>query len=192
MQGIGVPVKNSEGLKKPLPKRQLSPTCRRYTFCVFSVLPSSALCLPLEQATQLRCRRGCGRRMFLPSTAGKLLVRTLVHPCLTPAKLRNDKSTTYFVNLTSCAWLTVNDTNQPVWWHWIELTIPDTITDARHAGIYVDGDGNGDKVPAKDLIGAVFAETLGSTHAILQGVYQSSPPSSVRAFASNPESTLVL
>jgi PhoPQ-activated pathogenicity-related protein len=54
--------------------------------------------------------------------------------------------TVYVLNLTSQTWMTANETNHPVWAHWLAICIPEQITH-HTAFMYIDGGGITDSAP---------------------------------------------
>ena len=53
--------------------------------------------------------------------------------------------TGYVYNMTSQAWLTPEDSSQPIWWHWLVIIIPhDVVVNRSSALLYITGGDNRD------------------------------------------------
>jgi PhoPQ-activated pathogenicity-related protein len=62
------------------------------------------------------------------------------------SKLRGDGLTTYFLEMTSQAWLTTNEVDRPLWKHWMTVLQPDTVTSST-ALLFIGGGANGGNPP---------------------------------------------
>jgi PhoPQ-activated pathogenicity-related protein len=88
-----------------------------------------------------------------------------------------------WLNMTSQRWLTDNDTDRSIWWHWIAIIVPDTLDPAfaDRGLMYMTGGNQGPappKVTSEDLIiGAVLAQTCQTVVTVLFQI----PNSPVRA-----------
>ncbi|XP_072027742.1 autocrine proliferation repressor protein A-like [Amphiura filiformis] len=51
--------------------------------------------------------------------------------------------TVYTINMTSQKWLTDNDSDRSIWWHYLMVTIPDEVRYPDAAYMYITGGGNG-------------------------------------------------
>ncbi|CAH1257925.1 Hypp1928 [Branchiostoma lanceolatum] len=57
-------------------------------------------------------------------------------------RLKGPGYTMYLLNMTSQQWLTDEDVDRPIWWHWLAVTVPDNITHPEAAFMFIDGDNN--------------------------------------------------
>nr|XP_054762652.1 autocrine proliferation repressor protein A-like [Lytechinus pictus] len=81
----------------------------------------------------------------------------------------------YVLNMTSQKWLTYNDSDSAIWWHYLTITIPDNLTHPEYAAIYVTGGSNngGPPDPLKDaetLFTSLMAVGSGCVSAILRQI----------------------
>eukprot|EP00057_Strongylocentrotus_purpuratus_P015135 XP_011669609.1 PREDICTED: autocrine proliferation repressor protein A [Strongylocentrotus purpuratus] len=81
----------------------------------------------------------------------------------------------YVLNMTSQKWLTYNDSDSAIWWHYLTITVPDKLTHPGHAALYVTGGSNrgGPPDPLKDqetLLTSFMAVGAGCIGAILRQV----------------------
>ena len=57
-----------------------------------------------------------------------------------------DGYTTFVLEMTSQAWLTTNEVDQPVWKHWLVIVKPDTVTSSKSL-LFISGSSNGRPPP---------------------------------------------
>ncbi|XP_064606085.1 autocrine proliferation repressor protein A-like [Liolophura sinensis] len=58
-------------------------------------------------------------------------------------KYRGDGFTLYLINMTSQQWLTENEVNHPIWWHFMTVAIPDELTHPEAGLLYISYGSNG-------------------------------------------------
>jgi len=58
----------------------------------------------------------------------------------TAATLPGEGQTTYVLRMTSQRWLTTAEVEDPVWWHWLTVVVPDEVT--HDVGLLVIGGGS--------------------------------------------------
>ncbi|XP_072168404.1 autocrine proliferation repressor protein A-like [Diadema setosum] len=92
----------------------------------------------------------------------------------------------YVINMTSQKWLTYNDSDSAIWWHYLTITIPDNLTYPDKAAVWVTGGSNhdGPPDPLKDqetLLTSLLAVATGSVTAILRQI-----PNQPIVFKSDP------
>ncbi|XP_043924075.1 autocrine proliferation repressor protein A-like [Protopterus annectens] len=63
---------------------------------------------------------------------------------------RNNNSTVFFLNMTSQKWLDETHVDQPIWWHYLSITVPDKVTPGLEdtAFMFINGGKNHQKPPA--------------------------------------------
>ncbi|XP_078610561.1 autocrine proliferation repressor protein A-like [Branchiostoma floridae x Branchiostoma japonicum] len=91
-------------------------------------------------------------------------------------RLKGPGYTMYLLNMTSQQWLTEDDVDRPIWWHFLTVTIPDNMAHPDAAFLYID-DGDNDKPesPPSHDDGAIFrtqmfAVSTGSVSAHLKQI----------------------
>jgi PhoPQ-activated pathogenicity-related protein len=57
--------------------------------------------------------------------------------------------TTFFLEMTSQAWLTTNEVDRPLWKHWLMLVRPDKVTSSKSL-LFISGGANDDNQPRAD------------------------------------------
>ncbi|CAK8676928.1 unnamed protein product [Clavelina lepadiformis] len=69
--------------------------------------------------------------------------------------------TTYFLNMTSQKWLTENDTDRSIWWHWLVVNIPDEFDPsmANSGYLLIDGGDNDNTEQIPDVTDTFVAMT---------------------------------
>lgn len=55
---------------------------------------------------------------------------------------RGPEYTMYTLNMTSQKWKTEAETDSPIWWHYLTVTIPDKINYTQAAFMLIDGGSN--------------------------------------------------
>ena len=55
--------------------------------------------------------------------------------------------TGYLLNMTSQTWLTANDSDRSVWWHYMAVVVPDELDYKSNGVIWVTGNSNTDSIP---------------------------------------------
>ncbi|XP_035694469.1 autocrine proliferation repressor protein A-like [Branchiostoma floridae] len=91
-------------------------------------------------------------------------------------RLKGPGYTMYLLNMTSQQWLTEEEVDRTIWWHFLTVTIPDNMAHSDAAFLYID-DGDNDKpesLPSHDD-GAIFrtqmfAVSTGSVSADLKQI----------------------
>lgn len=71
------------------------------------------------------------------------------------------------VDMVSQKWLTENEVDQPIWRHWLTLTIPDEVTSNRGL-LYITGGDNDDAAPKPDQLTTYMALTTKTVTAELR------------------------
>ena len=77
-----------------------------------------------------------------------------------------DGQTTYILEMTSQAWLTTNEVDQPLWKHWLNIVRPDTVTSAK-ALLFIGGGANGG-APPKGLDGNLIQIALATKSVVAE------------------------
>ncbi|KJE95729.1 AprA [Capsaspora owczarzaki ATCC 30864] len=69
---------------------------------------------------------------------------------------------TYNIFMTSQTWLTANDTNKPVWTHWLQVCVPDYPVHTTLGLLYIDGGGSANEngnAPDPDALVSIICGT---------------------------------
>ncbi|XP_070580927.1 autocrine proliferation repressor protein A-like [Ptychodera flava] len=94
---------------------------------------------------------------------------------LSEKKVLENEYTVYIVNMTSQKWLTENDVDRSIWFHYMAITIPHNLKILDTAFMYITGGSNSDSPPdpLKDeeiLMTSLFAVGTGSIGACLKQI----------------------
>ncbi|XP_035694841.1 autocrine proliferation repressor protein A-like, partial [Branchiostoma floridae] len=57
-------------------------------------------------------------------------------------RLKGPGCTMYLLNMTSQQWLTEDEVDRPIWWHFLTVVIPDNMTYPDAGFLFIDGDNN--------------------------------------------------
>eukprot|EP00058_Branchiostoma_floridae_P004655 XP_002590143.1 hypothetical protein BRAFLDRAFT_90877 [Branchiostoma floridae] len=67
-------------------------------------------------------------------------------------RLKGPGYTMYLLNMTSQQWLSEDDVDRPIWWHFLTVTIPDNMSHPEAAFLYIDdGDNDNPESVSADL-----------------------------------------
>lgn len=77
-----------------------------------------------------------------------------------------DGYTGYILKMTSQQWLTAREVDQPVWWHWVFIVRPNTVS--TDIGLLVIGGGDNDDDPPQDVPGRLVYLARGSNSVVAQ------------------------
>ncbi|MFC2125238.1 PhoPQ-activated pathogenicity-related family protein [Bacteroidota bacterium] len=81
---------------------------------------------------------------------------------------KNDGYTYYVLRMISQKWLTVNEVDEPIWWHWVKIVVPDTIH--HDTGLmWIGGGDKEDELPEK--AGAILVQSALLTHSITAEIH---------------------
>ncbi|CAF4591001.1 unnamed protein product [Rotaria sp. Silwood2] len=67
----------------------------------------------------------------------------------------------YILNMTSQQWFDASFSSQPIWWHYMIITVPRTFRRPHIAFIFIDGGDNTDSIPTSSSV-TMLAESTGS------------------------------
>ncbi|XP_035673097.1 autocrine proliferation repressor protein A-like [Branchiostoma floridae] len=65
-------------------------------------------------------------------------------------RLKGPGYTMYLLNMTSQQWLTEDEVDRSIWWHYLTVTIPDNITHPEAALLFLEYGDNTDRLPGYD------------------------------------------
>src|SRR3989454_4830378 len=123
------------------------------TFTAALFLSAVALLASSPDRTRLSSQTALDRYVAAPDTNYKWhLVNTV----------RGEGYTTYFVDMTSQAWLTTNEVNRTLWQHWLTIVKPDKLTSTTGL-LFIGGGANKTEPPAKAEANIVTIATNSGT-----------------------------
>jgi PhoPQ-activated pathogenicity-related protein len=80
--------------------------------------------------------------------------------------------TAYTINMTSQKWLTENDVDRPVWWHWVVIMVPDELVHTEKSFVYITGNGNGGAPDLKSEDNLLASELAVTTKSVATALFE--------------------